>query len=113
VALLDLDGAAVGAAAQDIGNFIAHLETAALAGTFSERWVEPLTESLLRGYGATPRISEAAKLWSVASLLRLAAEPFRTRQSNWAARIEAILHRAESLFASVNRERPRSLFSRL
>jgi Ser/Thr protein kinase RdoA (MazF antagonist) len=99
IAFLDFDEAAVGAAAQDIGNFIAHLHADALATALSQEWVESLSASLLRGYGGTGHMAQTAGLWSVAALLRLAPEPFRTRRDGWAVLTESIIRRAEELFA--------------
>src|SRR5439155_9102113 len=96
-ALIDLDEAAIGPAAADLGNFIAHLEKTAMCGTIHCNDVARLTDALLRGYGANRQLTRDATTWSIASLLRLAPEPFRARQPNWSSQLEAIVLRAEQL----------------
>jgi Ser/Thr protein kinase RdoA (MazF antagonist) len=97
--VIDLDNAGLGDPAQDIGNFLAHVERAVeldqLAGDASSR-ISPL---LLKGYltvQPAPAL-ERIQAHTAAGLLKLAIEPFRKRDPAWSDRVESLLHRAESI----------------
>jgi Ser/Thr protein kinase RdoA (MazF antagonist) len=102
VAFRDFDQACMGPAACDLGNFAARLHAAALVGDLPAKFIEPLTDQLLAGYGAKREVAEAATEWSVAALLRLAPEPFRLRRRDFHAEIKATVARAEQMLQSAS-----------
>jgi hypothetical protein len=104
VALLDLDRAAYGDPAADLGLFVAHLEREALRGTLTAGRVDVLREAFLEGYrDASGRpIPPRLDLYTAVGLLRLTPDPFRFREASWPERTEAILDRSETIL-----QRPR------
>ena len=99
VAILDLDNAALGDPAVDLGNFAAHLENDALHGRLDVGRVKLLQNALLEGYRASTQRPVPATFWwhTAAGLLRLAPHPFRRRVRDWPERTEAILNRVEAI----------------
>lgn len=99
VRLVDLDRAALGHPTVDLGNFIAHAEREVLNGAMQPSRRDAVVESLLDGYGSRgARVSERQLATrTAAALLKLAPDPFRHRQPDWARRMEVLLERAESL----------------
>lgn len=104
VVLLDLDRAALGDAPTDLGNFLAHLERAALDGRLARDRVAEAGNALLSGYQVAARRLERSRLTlhTAASLLRLAPEPFRRHLEDWPAQTGALLERVEEI-ASASR----------
>ncbi len=101
VGIIDLDGAACGDAAADLGVFIAHLERDALRGHLASDRVPPIRRALLEGYGSIrncPSLSRINK-YVAARLLRRLPYCFRHREPNWPDRMEALLERAEAISA--------------
>jgi len=103
VAIFDIDQAALGDPAADLGTFIAHLERDALGGGPAER-VPILRTALLEGYRAATGCpasppQPAVDLHTAVGLFRLAPEPFRAREPDWPQRIAAILARAATAAA--------------
>ena len=97
-ALIDLDGAAFGDAAGDLGSFAAQLEYDVLSGSLPEDTAAGALEALLEGYREGRSYHPASvALYTAAGLLRLAPQPFRTRSADWPAQTEALLERAEAL----------------
>jgi len=100
LALIDLDQARMGAAAEDPGCFIAHLELRAICNTgFCASHVERLGQSVLEGYlesGGNIRDRELAG-WIGFSLFRLAHQPFRDRLQDWPNLVRAVLERSREL----------------
>ncbi|MBI3966348.1 MAG: phosphotransferase [Chloroflexi bacterium] len=107
VGILDLDEAACGDSAADIGQFIAHLERDALRGTLDGARVGPLAEALLDGYRLqAPHLSPArVELYTAVGLFRLGPHPFRHREPDWPNHTEAILDRVAALLDSYARNR--------
>jgi aminoglycoside phosphotransferase (APT) family kinase protein len=99
VAILDLDNAALGDPAVDLGNFAAHLENDALHGRLDARRVKLLQNALLEGYRASTQRPVPVTFWwhTAAGLLRLAPHPFRRRVPDWPERTAAILNRVETI----------------
>lgn len=97
--LLDLDEAASGDPAADLGLFIAHLEKDAMLGGFDRESVVPAAQSLLEGYRAygAEVDSERVRLYTAVGLFRLAPHPFRTREPEWPELTREFLDRAEKL----------------
>lgn len=102
VAILDLDRAARGDPAADLGLFIAHLQRDVLRGNLSQGQLGPLTGAFLEGYEAAARhpIPTGVELYIAVGLLHLALDPFRCREPDWPGRIAGLLERAET---SLNR----------
>lgn len=99
VAVIDLDQAARGDPALDLGLFIAHLECDVLHDRLARGRLNPLRAALLEGYrdacdGVLP---SGIEFYTAVGLLRLAVDPFRNREPAWPERLEAILARAEAL----------------
>src|SRR2546426_5122812 len=96
VAIFDLDRAALGDPAADLGTFIAHLEREALRGGLSADRVPALREALLEGYRAVTRRPPppGVDFYTAVGLFRIAPEPFRGREPDWPDRIAAVLARA-------------------
>ena len=105
VAFLDLDRAAYGDPAADLGLFVAHLEREALWGTLTAGRLEALRDALLEGYREATRrpIPSRLELYIGAGLFRLTPDPFRFRESSWPERTEAILDRSETILRGPRR----------
>lgn len=101
ISVLDLDRAARGDPAADLGTFIAHLERDALSGTLAPERVTSIADSLRHGYRTIAHGPSRARIqtYAAAGLLRLAPEPFRYHEPDWPERTEAIVERVESLLA--------------
>lgn len=99
ITLLDLDRAARGHPAIDLGWMQAHLERDALAGLLSASDVHGLCEALVDGYAAAGGIVEqpALAIYTAAGLMRLAPEAFRRREPEWPSSMAALIRRAEAL----------------
>ncbi len=97
--LLDLDQAACGDPAADLGYFAAHLERDPQRGLLPAALAAPALAALLDGYAAiaAPPTAERLALYTAAGLLRLAPQHFRSREPDWDAGITATLARAEAI----------------
>lgn len=95
LALIDFDGAFHGDPAEDLGNFVAHLDRWALWGRFPAERVEVLADALLEGYRGVARQDVAPRIaaYRASALLHLAPHCFRHREPDWASRTRAILGR--------------------
>lgn len=94
IGLIDLDEAARGPAAWDLGNLLAHM--AVTRGSL--RLDEAFAQALLEGYrcaGGQISPEELAAQTSL-GLLRLASRPFRDQQQDWPTAMSAILAAAEA-----------------
>lgn len=102
-ALIDLDEAALGDPAADLGSFAAGLRRDVLEGLVTRAWADELIGGLVDGHRdglAPPRTAPRASLvdgHTAAWLVRLAVEPFRRRQPEWELRAAAILAEARAL----------------
>lgn len=97
--LLDLDEAASGDPAADLGLFIAHLEKDAMLGHVDRGVAASAAESLLEGYRSWGPEMDSGKVrfYTAVGLFRLAPHPFRGREPEWPEITEGILRRAEEL----------------
>lgn len=99
IGLLDLDRAARGARAEDLGNLLGHIERDEALGRIAAGRSDEIAAALLAGYrmggGVQPSPEELA-LERAAALLRLAMQPFRDRQRDWRAQVERMLDRVEA-----------------
>lgn len=97
--ILDLDEAASGDPAADLGLFTAHLEKDAMLGSFDREAVAPAADSLLEGYRdyGMDMNPERVRLYTAVGLFRLAPHPFRTREPEWPRLTREFLDRAEKL----------------
>jgi aminoglycoside phosphotransferase (APT) family kinase protein len=100
-ALIDLDNAALGHPACDIGNLLAHLHRETLRGTFRQNQLERLAAALVSAYVKHHLSVEqngmeqsAVQVYLASGLLRLAQESFRHRQQNWHRETDAMVRRA-------------------
>ncbi|MFF0902606.1 UNVERIFIED_CONTAM: phosphotransferase [Kocuria sp. CPCC 205316] len=109
--LADLDRVRTGAAADDLGGFLAvELLAAETLGTGAGQALAgpdelPLTGALLRGYGsgaALPPWSEILA-WAAFHVLARSMEPFRSTAADWRERTEQRLALAERLVAQAGR----------
>lgn len=98
-AFLDVDRAARGDAAADLGSFVADLHVRALHGRLPHDDVGGLAAALVAGYGDLPVLDRGGHLatWTAAALLRRAAEPFRLRMPDWPDLLHAIVDRARQV----------------
>jgi len=98
-ALIDLDSAALGHPACDLGNLLAHMHRETLRETMSPNQLERLAAALLSAYAEQhPSVEPSAvQVYLAAGLLRLAHEPFRYRQQNWLKKTDAIVRRASEV----------------
>ncbi|MEX5234257.1 phosphotransferase [Kocuria arenosa] len=109
--LADLDRVRTGAAADDLGGFLAvELLAAETLGTGAGQALAgpdelPLTGALLRGYGsgaALPPWSEILA-WAAFHVLARSMEPFRSTAADWRERTDQRLALAERLVAQAGR----------
>lgn len=107
--VLDLDEAAYGDPAADLGNFIAHLERDCRQGKLTPRAVESFRQALLDGYANSAAASgeivermddRRVGTYTAIGLLRLAPRPFRDHEIDWSGAIEKILKRTEETLAA-------------
>ena len=99
IALVDFDEAALGPAAWDLGNLLAHLQLDAIAPSDLASFREALIDGYRLGGGLLRDTDLAAQ--TALALLRLALRPFRDQQVDWPAAIAAILDTAEDAVANV------------
>jgi hypothetical protein len=99
VAIIDLDWACYGDPADDLGNFIAQVESLALRGEVSPGRVELVRDALLEGYtrAANRPPPERTGLYTAVKVFRRARFPFRTREPIWPTRTEALVERAAAI----------------
>ena len=95
--ILDLDRAALGDPAADLGLFLAHLERDELHGQVAEGAVDTFGEALRRGYEREGGRAVGSRIEAhrAAGLLLLAIDPFRYRQDDWPGRVEQLVKHAE------------------
>ncbi len=104
VSMIDLDSAALGHPASDLGNFLAHLQREVLKDKSRASQADQLTEELIAGYAENfPRFDHrAVQTYLASGLLRLAHEPFRYRLQNWPEETEIIVKRASQILDDAN-----------
>ncbi len=105
VSIIDLDDAARGDPAADLGLFLSRLELRVLEGTLARERVEEFREVLLEGYRSNTNRQSVDELritrHVAAELVRRAPGTFRRRTPGWLRRIQPILERAEQLLQDV------------
>ncbi len=92
--MVDLDQAGVGPVGADLGSFLGAQVDAPAAG--GDDAAAAFVESYRRAAKA-PIASEAVAAWTAAAVLRVAPEPFRHRDPDWPARVQARVDRAAAL----------------
>jgi hypothetical protein len=105
IGIIDLDRAALGDPALDLGNFLAYLERDVIYGRLSSEKLPIFREALICGYnkiGTAPPTADI-DFYIVLGLFRLLPDPFRYHQPGWAQVTESILYRAESLFRNLSK----------
>lgn len=106
VGLLDLDEAACGDPAADLGNFLAHLQGSVLDGSVPPSRAEAIQTALREGYrqsGGGDAL-DRVDLYTAAGLVRLAPHAFRSRHPEWPAKIADMLQRSEEILGTPARE---------
>jgi hypothetical protein len=108
ICILDLDGAAWGDPAADLGNFIAYLERDAIRGNFSPGKFDADDNALIDGYHeAAPALHpRRIRFHTAAALFRMGVKPFRNREPNWPEKTDALLARVEKLMKNRSRATP-------
>jgi aminoglycoside phosphotransferase (APT) family kinase protein len=95
IGFVDLDRAHRGDPAADLGNFLANLERDAIDAKVAATALPAMRDALLGGYGGgDPALRERVHLHTAAALLRLVAEPFRCRATDWPDQMQRIVTRA-------------------
>jgi tRNA A-37 threonylcarbamoyl transferase component Bud32 len=81
ISILDLDAAACGHPAMDLGNFIAYLEREALRTNRSASQITGYADALIAGYHecAPPVRADSVYLYTAVGLFRMGLKPFRNR----------------------------------
>jgi hypothetical protein len=99
VGILDFDRAAYGDPRMDLGSFGARLECDVIEGALPAHVAEETFAALLDAYRAesVKDVTRKVGRFVAASLLQLAAEPFRRRREDWPQAADRILARAEEL----------------
>ena len=103
--IIDFDEAVYADPLQDLGTFLAHLEHDAISGQLPPSRIPRIKESLLDGYRSVKGSSSPfdIELFTAIALLRLAPQPFREREKNWAVRTDEIIDRVEALVRLTNK----------
>lgn len=98
--LLDWDRSATGNPLLDLATMQARLELQVIEGILPVWQVENLLSKFLKAYQAKTALDLAGLHWFVASaMLRLAVEPFRKRDVNWAQHTLLLLQRIETILS--------------
>jgi aminoglycoside phosphotransferase (APT) family kinase protein len=97
VALTDLDEAAAGDPAADVGSFLADIEYQVMSGELDQTSADCSAAGFLEGYARVRSMPGGVEAHLVAQLLRLAPMPFRARMPDWQRRIEQVITRCEWL----------------
>ncbi len=95
VALTDLDEAAAGQAAFDIGSFLADIDCQAVCGGTSPPVAAEVVARFLDGYASVRGLPSGVDIHRAAHLLRLAVKPFRLRDADWPNRVEQLIGRCD------------------
>ena len=96
-AMIDLDEAAAGHPATDIGSFLADIEYRVICGELEHVAGERSAAGFLDGYSRIRAVPTGFEAYFSAHLLRLAPTPFRARVPDWQSRVEEVIARCESL----------------
>jgi aminoglycoside phosphotransferase (APT) family kinase protein len=96
-AMTDLDEAAAGHPAWDVGSFLADIEYRRLRGELDAAAAERCAAAFLAGYADVRPLPSGIAAYHAGHLLRLAALPFRTREADWPDRVEQMIDCCESL----------------
>lgn len=91
VALTDLDEAAEGQAAGDIGSFLADVDAQAVSGGVGPAVAARVAARFLEGYASVREVPAGVDVHRAAHLVRLAVRPFRVRDVDWPERVAQII----------------------
>lgn len=91
VALTDLDEAAEGQAAGDLGSFLADLDVQAVSGGADLAVAARVAARFLDGYASVRGVPAGVDVHRAAHLIRLAVRPFRSRDVDWPERVGQIV----------------------
>lgn len=109
-ALLDLDRAAAGDPAKDLGNFQAHMQRMVILQQLDRDRVAAIGSAIQQGYRQETAVPETERiaLYTACGLLRLAPECFRQRLPDWPQQLAAHITSAEDILREYH---PRPLVS--
>jgi tRNA A-37 threonylcarbamoyl transferase component Bud32 len=100
-AIIDLDLACRGDSGDDLGNFLACVERMGLRGEIPRARVDAIRAALLDGYARTAgRLPGSVPFYTALQTFRRARFPFRTRETEWPDRMEALIDRAEAILSA-------------
>lgn len=91
VALTDLDEAAEGQAAGDIGSFLADVDVQTVSGGEDPAVAARVASRFLDGYASVRGLPAGVDVHRAAHLIRLAVRPFRSRDVDWPERVGQII----------------------
>ena len=94
ILILDFDRLAIGDTGVDLGNFIANLIEARIAGTLEKTKAKAYIKTLVRSYHRIQNDSQDKALFrwhTAAALLKLAIRPLRRAEAGWKKRARKIL----------------------
>jgi len=102
VGFIDFDRASIAHPCSDLGTFLAQQERDSLDALYSTETKQGYENALLQGYldGNDGADLQPTIIYKVASLLKLAHEPFRHRETDWVKKTSAILSRCSQLLDS-------------
>jgi len=97
--IIDLDHAALGDPAHDLGRFGAHLTTAALHGDLTDDTADMVTATLVDAYerSSAYRVADRIDLHTAIGIFHRLHEPFRSHVPDWPERTEAMLARVQAI----------------
>jgi aminoglycoside phosphotransferase (APT) family kinase protein len=112
IGLIDLDEAAAGDAALDLGNFVAHGIAAGAHATREQ--IDAVIAALRRGYAASPAAlpvpnESAIRRFAAVACYQLATRAFRRHERGWNKSIERLLNASEDLLEGSSRASGKSL----
>jgi aminoglycoside phosphotransferase (APT) family kinase protein len=94
IGIVDFDRAGLGDPLYDLGTFAARLECTALCHRPEGFDADSVLDAVAAGYADERGMIGDIAPYAAASLLLLAAEPFRRRHPDWAGLTAAVLHKA-------------------
>lgn len=101
-AVLDFDQARLGDPAEDLGNYRAHLLRDVLRGRITSGRADAMWTAFLDGYG---KLGDdwpiRLQLFTAIGCLRLAPDPFRHREPDWAARTDELIELSVATLAPI------------
>ncbi len=112
IAIIDLDSAAQGHPANDLGNFLAHVQRDVLQKKIHASLGDQIAAELTAGYAQESSTLDhhTVQIYLAAGLLRLAHEPFRYRRQNWPEETEQLVRQASHILDKVHQRPQKNLY---